>query len=109
MKKIILFVIASFLFMGCATTGDRYQVLQQTGLFYEANNEDCPNIEIKPDKSLQCYSKDMKKLHILTPVSEDYVRAYRAQRDADRLQKQKAHEAQTAFRRINTNPLLGHL
>lgn len=107
MKKLTLALITlttGILFTGCAT-GDRFQVDHRTGLWYEASNDNCPNVSYNADKSITCYAEDKKTvIRTIQPVTEDQVREYRAIRDAKRKQERMEIQAYNALRARAFNP-----
>ncbi len=106
MKKIIQLMLAlgaMLMMIGCG--GDTYQVAPN-GLFYKASNENCPNVSYNADDSITCYDTDKKTiLRTIHPVSEDFVRQYRAERNARWEAERKEREGQRALRQRAFNPM----
>ena len=109
MKKVIMMLVTALFMVGCATNQENFRVAHQNSKWYQANNDNCPMVEFHKNDSITCYSNDMVKLRTIQPVTEDYVRQYRAKKETTKEHRRMELEAQRAFRRINTNSNLVHL
>lgn len=86
-KIMIVVTVGLVLLTGCGTV--KYLVLSHTGQYYEATNTDCPKVEILENKSINCYTDNLKFIRHERVVPREEVAAYR---DALKERRDKAIE-----------------